>query len=169
MTTQGEKKGFFNPWVMGMIGVVLAALAVNALLIWYSMHHRSTLVDHEYSTKNRKTDTETMNEIETRNALGWKVSIKPPQNLTLGIPASYDMTVLDRQGQPVSGNMEVLAYRAADASKDFVTAFQQTTPGNYHGVITFPLKGFWELRIRIVRDQEKFETETPRFRVAEPK
>ena len=169
MSSQGEKRGFFNPWVMGMIGVVLAALAVNALLIWYSMHHRSTLVDHEYNTRSRKSDTETMQEIEARNVLAWKVTIKQPHDLTLGMPASYEMTVLDRQGKPVSSSMEVLAYRAADASKDFVTAFQETSPGNYRGVITFPLKGYWELRIRVIRDKEKFETETPRFKVAETK
>lgn len=169
MISQESKKGWLNPWLLGMIGVILTALAVNALLIWYSMHHRSTLVDHEYNTRSRKSDTATMQEIESRNALGWKVSIKRPQGLTLGVPASYEMTVQDRQGAPVSGSMEVLAYRAADASKDFVTPFKETTTGNYQGAIAFPLKGYWELRIRVMRGKEVFETETSRFAVADNK
>lgn len=169
MISQDNKKGWLNPWLLGMIGVVITALAVNAVLIWYSMHHRSTLVDHEYNTRNRKTDTETLQDIEARNALAWKISVKQPKSLILGVPASYDISVVDRQGMPVSGNMEVLAYRAADASKDFVTPFKEVSSGNYQGAISFPLKGYWELRIRVVRGKEVFETETPKFTVAETK
>jgi len=53
--------------------------------------------------------------------------------------------------------MEVIAYRASDARQDFTTVFRETSPGNYQGYINFPLKGYWELRIRSKRGEEIFE------------
>lgn len=169
MISQENKKGWRNPWFLGIIGLVLTVLMVNGTLIWYAMNHRSSLVDHEYSTKNRKSDTETINDIEAQNALAWKTAIKQPQVIVMAMPASYEINVVDRQGMPVSGEMEVLAYRASDATKDFVNPFKEISPGNYQGYLSFPLKGYWELRIRIKRGKDVFETESGKFTVAEAK
>lgn len=169
MISQENSKGWRNPWFLGIIGLILTVLLVNGALIWYSMHHRSSLVDHEYSTKNRKSDTEAIKEIEAQNALAWKTAIKQPKAVVMATPAFYEINVVDRQGLPVSGEMEVLAYRAADASKDFVIPFKEITPGNYQGYLSFPLKGYWELRIRVKRGKEMFETESGKFTVAETK
>lgn len=166
MISQNNKKSWRNPWFLGMIGVILTVLLVNSILIWLSLHHRSSLVDRDYSTKNRKTDTETIKSIEAQNALSWKISVKQPKAVMLATPAAYAIGVVDRQGASVSGEMEVLAYRAADATRDFVTPFKETSPGNYQGYISFPLKGYWELRIRIKRGKDVFETETDKFLVA---
>lgn len=166
MISQNNKKSWRNPWFIGMIGVISTALLVNSALIWLSLHHRSALVERDYSTKNRKTDTETIKSIEAQNALAWKISVKQPKSVALATPAAYTIGVIDRQGAPVSGEMEVLAYRAADATKDFVAPFKETSPGNYQGYISFPLKGYWELRIRIKRGADIFEVGTDRFMVA---
>ncbi len=81
-------------------------------------------------------------------------------------PTAYEIGVVDRAGAPVSGTVEVEAYRASDASKDFTTTFSETSPGNYQGYISFPLKGYWELRIRIRRGEDMFEVNTGRFMVS---
>jgi len=73
----------------------------------------------------------------------------------------------DRLGAPVSGEMEVVAYRASDADKDFSIPFVQVSSGKYQGYISFPLKGYWELRIRIKRDKDVFEAESNKFLVSE--
>lgn len=169
MISQANGKGWRNPWFLGIIGLVLTVLMVNGALIWYAMNHRSSLVDHEYSTKNRKSDTETINDIEAQNALAWKTVIRQPAAVVMATPASYEISVVDRQGLPVSGEMEVTAYRASDASKDFMNTFKEVSPGNYQGYISFPLKGYWELRIRIQRGKDVFETESDKFIVAEAK
>jgi len=169
MISQENNKGWRNPWFLAIIGLILTVLLVNGVLIWYSMHHRSSLVDHEYSTKNRKSDTETIKDIEAQNALAWKMAVKQPPAVVMNTPVSYEINVLDREGSPVSGEMEVLAYRASDATKDFVTPFKEITPGHYQGYISFPLKGYWELRIRAKRGNEVFETESDKFTVAETK
>jgi hypothetical protein len=167
MLSQKNKKGWRNPWFVGMMGVVVTALLVNSVLIWYALHRRSTLVDHEYSTRDRKSDTETIDDIQTQNALAWKVTIKLPKMVVLATPASYEIDVADRLGEPVSGEMEVVSYRASDADKDFAIPFREVSSGKYQGYISFPLKGFWELRIRVKRGKDVFETESNKFSVSE--
>jgi len=167
MLSQNNKKSWRNPWFIGMMGVVVMALLVNSVLIWYALHGRSTLVDHEYSTKDRKSDTETIDDIQAQNALAWKITVKLPKMVLLATPASYEINVVDRLGAPVNGEMEVVAYRPSDADKDFAVPFREVSSGKYQGYISFPLKGFWELRIRVKRGQDVFETESNRFLVTE--
>jgi len=168
MLSQKNKKSWRNPWFVGMIGVVVAAILVNSLLIWYALHNGSTLVDHEYSTKDRKSDTETIDDIQAQNSLAWKVTVKQPKSLLLGTPVSYEIEVADRQGAPVSGEMEVVAYRSADANKDFAIPFKEIASGKYQGFISFPLKGYWELRIRIKRGKDIFEVGSGKLLVTQP-
>lgn len=165
MLSQENKKSWRNPWFVGIVGVVVTALLVNSVLIWYALHRRSTLVDHEYSTRDRKSDTETIDDIQAQNALAWKITIKLPKMVVLATPAAYEIDVADRQGAPVSGEMEVVAYRASDADKDFAIPFREVSSGKYQGYISFPLKGYWELRIRVKRGKDVFETESNKFSV----
>ncbi len=167
MLSQKNKKGWRNPWFVGMIGVVATAVLVNSILIWKAYHDRSTLVDHEYSTNDRKSDTETIDDIQAQNALAWKVTVKQPKMIMLAAPTSYEIEVADRQGAPVSGDMEVVAYRSADAEKDFAVPFKEISAGKYQGYISFPLKGYWELRIRVKRAKDVFEVGSGKFQVTQ--
>lgn len=165
MLSQENKKSWRNPWFIGMVGVVVTALLVNSVLIWNAFHSRSTLVDHEYSTRDRKSDTETMEDIQSHNALAWKTTIKLPKMVVLATPAAYEIDVEDRLGAPVSGEMEVVAYRPSDADQDFSVPFKEVAPGKYQGSISFPLKGYWELRIRTKRGNDVFEVGSSKFLV----
>ncbi len=166
MISQDNKKGLRNPWFLGMMGMMAVVLCVNGAFIWLSVQNRPALVDREYSTKNRKSDTATLNDIEAHRVLAWRTTIKQPKAVKMNSPAAYEIGVTDRTGAPVSGAMEVLAYRASDATKDFSTVFRETSPGSYQGYVNFPLKGYWELRIRIKRGKDIFEASTGRFMVA---
>lgn len=166
MISQNNKKGWRNPWVFGLLGLILSGVTVNGLFLWNALsEQRSTLVDREYSTKNRKTGAEVVKEIEEQNALGWKATVKQPITVPLNTPTAYQVSIVDRDGRPVSGKVEVSAYRASDASKDFTVPFSETTSGTYQGMMGFPLKGYWKLRVRVVRDKEVFEIEGSRFSV----
>lgn len=166
MISQDSKKGLRNPWFLGMLGLMVVVLGVNGAFIWLSMQNRPALVDREYSAKNRKSDTAALNDIEAHRALAWKTTVKQPPAVAVNSPVAYEIGVADRAGAPVSGAMEVKAYRASDAGRDFTTVFRETSPGNYQGYISFPLKGYWELRIRVKRGEEVFEVNTGRFMVA---
>ncbi|OGT00897.1 MAG: hypothetical protein A3F73_00505 [Gallionellales bacterium RIFCSPLOWO2_12_FULL_59_22] len=166
MISQDNKKGLRNPWFLGMAGLMVVVLSVNGAFIWLAAKNRPALVDREYNTKDRKSDSAALNDLESHRNLAWKTTIKQPEAIVTNTPAAYEIGVVDRAGAPVSGTMEVQAYRASDASKDFITAFSETSPGNYQGYINFPLKGYWELRIRTKRGDELFEVNTGRFMVA---
>lgn len=168
MISQSNKAGLRNPWLLGMLGLIVLVLGVNITFIWYSANgSRSTLVEQDYKTKDRKANEELLRELREQQALAWQTTIKKPKLLVVGTPTSYEISVADRDGKPVSGTMEVEAYRAADASKDFTTAFKEVSPGNYQGFIDFPLKGYWELRIHVKRGEDAFGVSTDRFMVAE--
>lgn len=166
MISQQNKNGLLNPWPLGMIGLIVVVLAVNAAFIWFATHNRSALVDRDYSTRSRKSNTDVVSGLQEQKALSWKTTVKQPKAIVLGSPAGYEIGVTDRDGAPVSGSVEVAAYRSADESKDFSTAFREVSPGNYQGYISFPLKGSWELRIRVKRGNETFEVGTDKFTVA---
>ena len=166
MISQDSNKGLRNPWFLGMMGLIVVALVVNGAFIWLAMKNRPALVDQEYSTKDRKSDTAALKDIQAHRGLAWKTTVKQPEAVAMNLPATYEINVTDRAGAPVSGAMEVEACRASDARKDFTTSFREISPGNYQGYLSFPLKGYWELRIRIKRGEEVFEVVTDRFMVS---
>lgn len=168
MISQNNKSGLRNPWMWAAIALIVVVLGVNITFITFSAGSgRSTLVEEDYKTKDRKANDELLKELREQQSLAWQTSIKPPKELVMGIPASYEIGVTDRDGKPVSGVMEVEAYRASDSSKDFTVPFTEVAPGLYQGAINFPLKGYWELRIRVKRGESAFKVQTDRFMVAE--
>lgn len=166
MISQDNKAGFRNPWLLGMLGLIVLVLGVNSAFIWYATHNRSSLVERDYKTKDRKAGEEVLRELGAKQALAWQTSIKMAAPIVMNTPAPYEISVADRDGAPVSGTMEVEAYRAADDSKDFIVPFKEVSPGNYQGYVSFPLKGFWELHIRITRGADEFGVNTDKFSVA---
>jgi hypothetical protein len=166
MVSQENKSGLRNPWPLGMIAAIIVVFIVNGAFIWVATHNRSTLVDRDYSTKDRKTNVAVVNDLQGQKTLSWKTTIRQPESIVVDLPTGYEISVMDREGEPVDGEVEVKAYRASDESKDFSTQFHEVSPGNYQGYISFPLKGYWELRIRIKRGQEIFEVGTNKFMVA---
>ncbi len=167
MISQEHKSGLRNPWLLGLLGLIILVLGVNATFIWFATHNKSALVDREYKTKDRKTNAQVLSELGAQQALAWQTTIKKPKSIVLNAPTMYEISVVDRAGKPVSGTMEVEAYRAADAGQDFSTAFKEVAAGNYQGYITFPLKGYWELHIHVKRGADEFTVDTDRFKVAE--
>jgi nitrogen fixation protein FixH len=165
--SQQQKSGWRNPWLLGMLALVVIVLAVNAGFIWLASHNGSALVDREYKTKDRKTGADFLSELGAQQALGWKATINRPARVIKDEPTRYELGIADREGRPVSGEVTVEAYRAADASRDFSTRFKEVSVGNYQEFISFPLKGYWELHSRVVRGDEVFAVHTDRFMVAE--
>lgn len=166
MISQNHKKGLRNPWFLGMMGLIALVLGVNGTFVWYATHDQSSLVDREYKTKDRKTNEEVLSELGAQQALAWQTTIKRPTAVVVNASSAYEISVADRDGKPVSGAMEVEAYRASDADKDFITPFSEVSPGHYQGYINFPLKGYWELRIHVKRGEDAFRVNTKRFMVA---
>jgi nitrogen fixation protein FixH len=168
MISQSNKSGFRNPWVWGMLALIVVVLSVNATFIWFTMKDgRSTLVERDYDTGDRKSGEELVKELREQHRLSWQTEIKKPASLVMGTPTSYEIGIKDRDGAPVSGKLEVVAYRPSNAGKDFTTTFKEVAPGRYQGYINFPLKGYWELHMRVQRGEEVFNVNSDKFMVAE--
>ncbi len=168
MISQSNKSGLRNPWVWGILTLIVVVLSVNATFIWYATRDsRSTLVERDYKTKDRKSNEEVLSELREQHALAWQTEIKRPKSVVMNVPATYEISVTDRESKAVSGEVEVIAYRASDATKDFTVPFKEVAPGRYQGAISFPLKGYWEMHIRVRRGEERFGVDTDRFMVAE--
>lgn len=166
MISQSNKRGWRNPWLFGLLALVLSGIAVNVVFVLHSLDSsRSTLVDEEYNTRNHKTDAVFLKEIEAQSILAWKTTIKQPKFVSLNVPQPYEITVVDLKGVPVSGQMEVTAYRASDSAKDFKVVFKETSAGRYEGFMNFAIKGYWKLRIRVDRGRDVFVTEGEKFSV----
>lgn len=167
MISQSNKSGLRNPWVWGMLTLIVIVLSVNATFVWFATKGtRSALVERDYKTGDRQSNESLLSELRKQHELSWQTEIKKPEAIVTGTPAVYEIGVQDREGKPVSGVMEVVSYRASDASKDFSTSFQEVAPGRYKGYINFPLKGYWELHIRVQRGEERFGVDTDKFMVS---
>ncbi len=168
MISQSNKSGLRNPWVLGILTLIAVVLGVNGTFIWFATKEdRSALVERDYKTKDRKSNEEVLSELREQHSLAWQTEVKKPKSIVMGTPTAYEIGVTDREGKPVSGTLEVLAYRASDASKDFTTVFKEVAPGRYQGDVNFPLKGYWEMHIRVKRGEEQFGVNTDKFMVAE--
>ena len=167
MISQSNRTGLRNPWVWGMLTLIVIVLSVNATFVWFATKGtRSALVERDYNTGDRKSNETLLSELGTQQALSWQTEVKKPESVVMGTPTAYEIGVKDREGKPVTGTMEVAAYRPSDASKDFNIAFKEVAPGRYQGYINFPLKGYWELHIRIQRGEDRFSVDTDKFMVA---
>lgn len=166
MISQSNKSGLRNPWVLGMMALITVVLAVNVTFIWFTMKDgKSELVERDYKTKDRKSNELLLSELRTKQALAWQTEIKKPKSIVMGTPVVYEISITDREGKPVSGTLNVEAYRASDSSKDFTTSFKEVAAGRYQGYINFPLKGYWELHISVQRGEERFGVNTDKFMV----
>ena len=169
MISQNNKKGLRNPWVWGMLTLIVVVLSVNATFIWFAAKStKSALVERDYNTGDRKSNETMLSELRQQHELSWQTEIKKPESIVMGTPTAYEINVKDLEGKPVSGILEVAAYRASDASKDFTTSFKEVASGRYQGYINFPLKGYWELHIRIQRGEDRFSVDTEKFMVVAP-
>lgn len=166
MISQSNKSALRNPWVWGFLAFITVVLSVNATFVWFTMQPgRSELVERDYKTKDRKSNEAVLKELREQQTLSWRTEINKPQGIVVGATTAYEISIMDRDGNPVSGELEVEAYRASDSSKDFTTSFKEVAAGRYQGYINFPLKGYWELHIRVQRGEERFGVSTEKFMV----
>jgi nitrogen fixation protein FixH len=184
MISQKNKQGWRNPWVLGLLVIVLAGVLINIRMVWNVLNHPTRVLDDHYSVKaHNQYDAKWVQQQAERSTLGWQARIHSPQQLEndsqatassvrfilMASPAELKFALNDRDGQPVQGGqVEIDAQWPGDPTFDFKGALYEASPGHYEGSMSFPRAGNWDLLIKVLRDDRQFEMEQKVF-VAIPK
>jgi nitrogen fixation protein FixH len=184
MISQKHSKGWRNPWVFGLLAIMLSGVLINGRFLWNVFNHPVRVLDDNYSVKaHNQYDAKWVQQQAERSTLGWKAKLhsqhqlqndsqaKPDEArfILMASPADLKFELHDKQGQPVKGALvEIKAQWPGDPTFDFKDSLVEVTPGNYQGSLKFPRAGNWDLLIRAEREGSQFDTEQKVF-VAIPK
>lgn len=156
--SQDSKQALRNPWVLGWLGFVMIVLAVNVGLILLSRSSNPGLVDKNYYDHGRDYERNVRKQISARELLGWEARLETPEHIVMAQPAALRFAVVDNRGLPVSdADITISVYRPADAAADFMVAMSQVAAGRYEADIHFPLKGTWDLIVKVKRGEDEYE------------
>lgn len=156
--SQSNKEALRNPWVLGWIALVTIVLLVNAAMITLAVLTNSGLVEEDYYEKGRDQERNILKQRAARQALGWSFKLDVPDELILGQTHTLRFNVVDRLGLAVNDlNVEMQAYRPSDADADFRLTMQTFAPGQYQARALFPLKGVWELKLKVSQAGESYD------------
>lgn len=156
--SQSNKSALRNPWVLGWLALVVVVLAVNVGMITTAVVTNPGLVEENYYERGRDHEQNFLHQQKVRSELGSAVNIDVPSRIVMNRPAFYRFTAVDANGLPVTrAEVTITGYRPSDANADFSVPMKESYPGQYQAEMTFPLKGAWELHVRLERDGEQFE------------
>lgn len=156
--SQDNKSALRNPWVLGWLTLLVTVLGVNIAFIVTAFKTSPGLVEEGYYEKGRDHEKNFQKKIEARNRLGWDISLQTPEEITLGSQSVYSINIVDKVGMPLRGAMVSLqAYRPSDASADIQTEMQSIADGVYQTSINLPLKGIWDLRVKVQHGEDELE------------
>jgi nitrogen fixation protein FixH len=184
MISQKNKQGWRNPWVLGLVAIILAGVAVNGRMLWNVMQHPTRLLDENYNVKkHNQYDAKWVQQQAERSTLAWQAKLHSPQRLPndsmamesaarfilVANPAQLQFELNDRDGKPIQGGQVVIdALWPGDPKFDTSVTLHETAAGQYAGSLNFPRAGNWDLLIKASQDGRIFEMEQKVF-VAIPK
>lgn len=179
MISQKNKQGWRNPWVIGLVAVVLAGVLINARMLWNVLHHPTRLLDEHYSVKgHNQYDAKWVQQQADRSTLGWQAKMHSPQRLPndslatessarfilIENPAQLTFELKDREGRPVQGAKVIInAQWPGDPQFDASVELPESGSGLYMGNMKFPRPGNWDVLIKVTQNDRLFEMEQKVF------
>ena len=143
-----------SPWVVGMVSLLLAFVAVSGYRIYLAYATDPGLVNSDYYEKGQDYE-KTMNARRIR-AAQYELSVEVPNRIHVGEPATVRFVGVDVSGVPLKGDSAtVFAYRPADKTRDFSVPMEQEGDGRYVAQVSFPLKGAWDLVVSLKQGDEE--------------
>lgn len=175
MISQRNKQGWRNPWVLGLLAIVLSGVLINGRMLWNMLHHPMRLLDDHYTVKDHnRYDAKWLQQQAERSTLGWKVKLNSPQQLlndslataesarffVYGSPADFDLELNDKDGKAIANaKIQVEAQSPGDPTYDFKGEFNSTAVGKYQSRLSFPRAGNWDLLIHADVEGRQFDME----------
>ena len=156
--SQDNPKAFKNPWFLGWMALLVVVLAVNIGFISLAFITNPGLVDKNYYENAQDYEENLVKYRAARSALGWTYQADFPANPVINKKELYRLSVVDKVGQPLTAaSIMINVYRPSDASADFQATLSEVGAGIYEGYLTYPLKGIWEIRVNIQREQDLYD------------
>lgn len=179
MISQKNKQGWRNPWVLGLMAIVIAGVLINARMLWNVLHHPTRLLDDNYSVKaHNQYDAKWVQQQAERSTLGWQAVLDSPQrvpNDSMAMPSTLRYIVnasptqmrlelRGKEGKPIEGAKVVIDSQwPGDPRFDFKTTFNEASPGNYTADVKFSRAGNWDMLISAQRENQEFAMEQKVF------
>lgn len=156
--SQDNPKGSRNPWPIALASLIVIVVLVNVTFITLAITTNPGLVTADYYEKGRHFEETVIKRAAARKSLGWTYSADFPTQPVINRPHTYRFTIVDKAGAPLSHADVILkAYRPSDANADFAVAMTEPGPGIYETDIRFPLKGMWDITIKISHGQDDYD------------
>lgn len=179
MISQKNKQAWRNPWVLGLLLIILSGVLINARMLWNVINHPMRLLDDNYTVKSHNQyDAKWLQQQAERSTLGWQASLHSPQQLqndqlavsdsarfiVMANPADFKFVLNDREGQPIrGGKVDIDVQWPGDPAYDFKGSLHEVAAGHYEGSLKFPRAGNWDILIRAEHDGRQFDMEEKLF------
>ena len=158
--SQSNKEAMRNPWVLGWIGLLVTFLTMNFVFIAFAFISSPGLVTEDYYEKGRKYEENVIKMMAARNNLKWETNLEIPRDFTVNKTDVIRFNAVDSRGLPIeNADVQVTAYRPSDADEDFIVRLENIGPGIYQAYIGFPLKGIWDLKLKVEHEGDSLEME----------
>lgn len=174
-----KQKGWRNPWVIGLVLIVVAGVTINGRMLWNVLHHPTRLLDEKYTVRDHnQQDAKWVQQQSERSTLGWQAKLYSPQRLAndplaseeasrfilLGTPAQLQLGLVDKEGKQVQGAIvQIEAQWPGDPKFDLKLNLAEISPGKYAGAFSFSRTGNWDLVIKVDQNGRIFEMEQKVF------
>ncbi len=157
MLSEQVKSDLKNPWLRGVIAIVVVTVSVNIGFISYAFWFPPNLVVKDYYEKGKNY----FHNAEIRrqeSATAWRLQLLVPEHTKLDHQQMYRVYVVDHAGQPVRhGRVTLFAYRPSNAQDDFRVELPYADIGTFAAKVRFSLPGHWDLIARITAGDRQYD------------
>lgn len=145
-----------NPFVIGWVLILTTVLAVNFFMVSMAIVTNPGLVIDDFYEKGKNMD-KILAERKRMEALGWQLQVDLPV-MTEGKSQPVQLTVLDKENQPMSVDTAVLYYyRPSDRNLDGEQVLQSTGQiGVYQADFMLTPKGKWDVIVEVTQGENRF-------------
>lgn len=158
-TSQSNSEILRNPWGLTFLGIMATFITVNVVFIIVAFVSSPGLVVENYYEAGRAYEKNALKMLAaTQNTRMWETRLDMTRNVFIGRENAIRFTAVDQRGLPIDkANVQLVAYRPSDADEDIITQMNEIAPGLFEAVVTFPLKGIWDVNIKLQQGNNKFE------------
>jgi len=158
-TSQSNSEALRNPWGLTILGIMATFITVNVIFIIVAFVSSPGLVVENYYEAGRAYEKNALKMLAaTQNTRNWETRLDMTREVFIGKENAIRFTAVDHRGLPIDkADVQLVAYRPSDADEDIITPMNEIAPGLFEAVITFPLKGIWDVNIKLQQGSNKFE------------